>query len=124
MMLRSGTAPFQIEMCRWKGVPQEERMCRECRTNVEVEDCNHWLLHLLSVYGSHTMCHIEIYNTFRGSMAAIMLALRDWWYESHYSWSKLDCFWAPVWVIVAAQQSVLLVVACSGASCREQVVAS
>ena len=77
MMLRSGTAPFQIELCRWKGVPQEERMCRECRTNVEVEDCNHWLLHLLSVYGSHTMCHIEIYNTFRGSMATIMLALRD-----------------------------------------------
>ena len=37
---------------------------------------------------------IEIYNTFRGSMATIMLALRDWWYESHYSWSKLDCFWA------------------------------
>ena len=24
MMLRGGTAPFQIEMGRWKGVPQEE----------------------------------------------------------------------------------------------------
>ena len=35
MMLRGGAAPFQIETGRWKGVPREERMCRECRTNVE-----------------------------------------------------------------------------------------
>ena len=41
MMLRGGTAPFQVETGRWKGVPQEERVRRECRTNVEVEDCNH-----------------------------------------------------------------------------------
>ena len=44
MMLRGGTAPFQVETGRWKGVPQEERVCRECRTNVEVEDCNHQFL--------------------------------------------------------------------------------
>ena len=29
MMLRGGTAPFQIETGRWKGVPREERLCRE-----------------------------------------------------------------------------------------------
>ena len=44
MMLRGGTAPFQIETGRWKGVPREQRLCRECTTNEEVEDCNHWLL--------------------------------------------------------------------------------
>ena len=27
MMLRGGTAPFQIETGRWKGIPQEERLC-------------------------------------------------------------------------------------------------
>ena len=44
MMLRGGTAPFQIETGRWKGVPQEQRLCRECGSNEEVEDCSHWLL--------------------------------------------------------------------------------
>ena len=44
MMLRGGTAPFQIKTGRWKGVPREQRLCRECTTNEEVEDCNHWLL--------------------------------------------------------------------------------
>ena len=43
MMLRGGTAPFQIETGRWKGVPRAERLCKECGSN-EVEDCNHWLL--------------------------------------------------------------------------------
>ena len=44
MMLRGGTAPFQIETGRWKGVLREERVCRECGMNEEIEDCNHWLL--------------------------------------------------------------------------------
>ena len=43
MKLKGGTAPFQIETDRWKGVPREERVCRECGTNDEIEDCNHWL---------------------------------------------------------------------------------
>ena len=43
MMLRGGSAPLQIETGRWKGVPREERLCRECGMN-EVEDCDHWLL--------------------------------------------------------------------------------
>ena len=40
MMLRGGSAPLQIETGRWKGVPREERLCRECGMN-EVEDCDH-----------------------------------------------------------------------------------
>ena len=44
MMLRGGTVTFQIETGRWKGIPQEERLCRKCRMNETVEDCNHWLL--------------------------------------------------------------------------------
>ena len=44
MTLRGGTAPFQIETGQWRGIPREERMCRECEGYEEVEDCNHWLL--------------------------------------------------------------------------------
>ena len=44
MMLRGETAPFQIETGRWKGVPCDERVGRECGTNEDIEDCNHWLL--------------------------------------------------------------------------------
>ena len=44
MMLRGGIAPFQIETGRWKGVPREERVYSECRTNVEVEDCDYWFI--------------------------------------------------------------------------------
>ena len=40
MMLRGGTAPFQIETGRWKGISQEERLCRECGRNEEVEAYN------------------------------------------------------------------------------------
>ena len=43
MMLRGGSAPFQIETGRWKGVRREEKLCRECGMN-EVKDCDHWLL--------------------------------------------------------------------------------
>ena len=46
-MLRGETAPFHIEAGRWKGIPQEERLCRECERNKEVEDCSHWLLRCL-----------------------------------------------------------------------------
>ena len=44
MMLRGGTGPSQIETGRWKGLSQEERLCRECGRNEEVEDYNHWML--------------------------------------------------------------------------------
>ena len=43
-MLRGGTAPFQIETRRWKGISQEERLCRECESNEEVEDYNYQML--------------------------------------------------------------------------------
>ena len=52
MMLRGGTAPFQIETGRWKGVPREERVCRECGTNEEIEDCNQSLVATVSPMGS------------------------------------------------------------------------
>ena len=32
-MLKGGTAPFQIETGRGKGIPREERLCRECKRN-------------------------------------------------------------------------------------------
>ena len=38
MMLRGETAPFQDETGRWRGIPQEERLCRKCGLN---EDCDH-----------------------------------------------------------------------------------
>ena len=41
MKLRGGTAAFQIEVGRWKGVKREG--CKECQ-NGEVEDVCHWLL--------------------------------------------------------------------------------
>ena len=37
MKLRGGTAAFQIEVGRWKGVVREERLCKECNSG-EVED--------------------------------------------------------------------------------------
>jgi len=30
IMLRDGSAPLLIETGRWKTVPREERLCREC----------------------------------------------------------------------------------------------
>ena len=30
MKLRGGTAAFQMEVGRWKGVAREERVCKEC----------------------------------------------------------------------------------------------
>ena len=47
MMLRGGTAPFQIETRRWKGISQEERLCRACGRNEEREEmlrCPRWEL--------------------------------------------------------------------------------
>ena len=41
--LRGGTAAFQIEVGRWKGVAGEERVCKECNSG-EVEDVCHWML--------------------------------------------------------------------------------
>ena len=41
MKLRGGTAGFQIEMGRWRGVTRQERVCKECDSG-EVEDVDHW----------------------------------------------------------------------------------
>ena len=43
MKLRGGTAAFQIEVRRWKGVARKERVCKECSSG-EVEDVCHWML--------------------------------------------------------------------------------
>ena len=40
-MLVRRTAPFQVETGRWRGVPWEESLCRECERKEKVEDCNH-----------------------------------------------------------------------------------
>ena len=41
MKLRGGTAAFQVEVGRWRGVNRDERICR---VHGEVEDVCHWLL--------------------------------------------------------------------------------
>ena len=41
--LRGGTAPFQIEIGRWKGIARDERICKECESG-EVEYVSHWLM--------------------------------------------------------------------------------
>ena len=43
MKLRGGTAAFQIEVGRWRGIKREERICKECQSG-EVEDVCHWLM--------------------------------------------------------------------------------
>ena len=43
MKLRGGTAAFQIEVGRWKGVAREERVCKECSSG-ELEVVCHWML--------------------------------------------------------------------------------
>ena len=43
MKLRGGTAGFQIETGRWRGVIRQERVCKECDSG-EVEDVDHWLI--------------------------------------------------------------------------------
>ena len=40
------SVPKKLGGGRWKGVPREERLCRECGMN-EVEDYDHWLLRCL-----------------------------------------------------------------------------
>ena len=44
MQLRGGTAYFRIETGRWRQIPRELRVCRECSSG-DIEDLNHWLLH-------------------------------------------------------------------------------
>ena len=41
MKLRGGTAAFQVEVGRWRGVKRDERICKECQSG-EVEDVCHW----------------------------------------------------------------------------------
>ena len=40
--LRGGTARFQIQMARWRGVTRKGGICKECDSG-EVEDVDHWL---------------------------------------------------------------------------------
>ena len=43
MQLRGGTAHFHIETGRWRQIPRELRVCRECSSG-DIEDVKHWLL--------------------------------------------------------------------------------
>ena len=43
MRLYGGTAPFEIEAGRWKGVPRENRLSKQCQLS-KIEDVTHWLL--------------------------------------------------------------------------------
>jgi hypothetical protein len=40
MRLRGGPAPFEVEAGRWKGVPRENRICKQCQLS-EIEDVTH-----------------------------------------------------------------------------------
>ena len=46
MMLKGGTAPFQNETGQWRGIPREERMCRECE-----EYMRKWKTATIGCYG-------------------------------------------------------------------------
>ena len=86
MMLRGGSAPLQIEIGRWKGVPREERLCRECGMN-EVEDCDNWMLwcsrwdierrHLLTNVQQRLPNSASATNDTQGSAAITHLACKD-----------------------------------------------
>ena len=67
MKLRGGTAAFQIEVGRWKGVVREERLCRECNSG-EVEDVCHWMLrsHAWDIVRRPLMEQVSQYDGFRG----------------------------------------------------------
>ena len=43
MKLRGGTAELRIKMGRWSGLSRDERICKNCES--EVEDGEHFLLH-------------------------------------------------------------------------------
>ena len=51
MMLRGGTSPFQIETGRWKSVPCEEGVCRECGMNVKIRRKLQSLVAMVSLVG-------------------------------------------------------------------------
>ena len=50
--LRGGTAPFQIEIGRWKGIARDGRICKECESG-EVEDVSHASAFEVSCLGSY-----------------------------------------------------------------------
>jgi len=52
MMLRGGSAALQIETGRWRGIPREERLCRECGSDREIESASHFLPAALSKMGT------------------------------------------------------------------------
>ena len=43
MQLRGGTAHFHIKTGRWRQIPKELHVCRECFSG-DIEDMKHWLL--------------------------------------------------------------------------------
>ena len=67
--LRGGTAAFQIETGRWRGVGREDRVCKECGKG-EVEDVEHWLL------------RCEKWRTHRQPLMAIV--------QEHYEVDQVD----------------------------------
>ena len=76
--LRGGTAAFQIEKGRWRGVVREERVCKECGKG-EVEDVEHWLLRC-EKWRTHRQALMamvqEHYEVGQVDLAAVILYLR------------------------------------------------
>ena len=75
--LRGGTAAFQIETGRWRGVAREDRICKECGKG-EVEDVEHWLLRC-ETWKTHREPLIAIvqehYEVDQDDLAAVILSL-------------------------------------------------
>ena len=40
---RAGTLPLEIERGRWRGVPSEQRLCKQCNSN-SIENLPHFML--------------------------------------------------------------------------------
>ena len=56
--LRGSTAPLQIEMGRWRGVPREERLCRYCDLE-KVEDAEHCRADEMSCLANRQCLHMQ-----------------------------------------------------------------
>ena len=57
--LRGGTAPFRIEVGRWRGIAREERICMHCSQG-EVEDVYHWMMRCTAWTESRTRLMEEV----------------------------------------------------------------
>ena len=76
--LRGGTAAFQMETGRWRGVARENRICKECGKG-EVEDVEHVELLMCETWKTHREPLIAIvqehYEVDQEDLAAIILSL-------------------------------------------------